>query len=84
MIEECAKLSQVHGLNGWRKEAYNIRQFKKKYRKVQKLKHSTSKDENKQKIKENEIRQEHENYLNPAKDYMNRAKQTRPQRRISS
>lgn len=77
MIEECAELSQKNGLNGWRQSAYNIRQFKKKYRKVQRLKHSTSKDENKQKSKENEIRQEHENYLNDAYDYMNRAKQTR-------
>jgi len=77
MIEECKKLSQSNELNSWRQSAYHIRQFKKTYRKVQRLKHSTSKDEKKQKDKENEIRKEHNNYLNQAKDYMNRAKQTR-------
>jgi len=77
MIEECAKLSQTNGLNSWRQFAYNIRQFKKQYRLVQKLKHSTSKDENKKKKKADEIRQQHEIYLNDAYDYMNRAKQTR-------
>ena len=76
MIEECSKLSQTTGLSDWRQSAYNLRQFKKKYRKVQRLKHSTSSDENKQKVKENEIRQEHENYLNQAEDYINRAGQT--------
>jgi len=77
MIEECAKLSQTNGLNGWRQSVYNIRQFKKKYRKVQKLKHSTSKDKDKKQNKEDEIRKEHKNYLTQAEDYMNRAKQTR-------
>ena len=77
MIEECTKLSQTNGLNGWRQSAYNIRQFKKKYRLVQKLKHSTSKNQQKKKKKEDEIRQQHEIYLNEAYDYMNRAKQTR-------
>jgi IS5 family transposase len=51
MIEECAKLSQTSGLDGWRQSAYHIRQFKKKYRIISKLKHSTSQDENKQKAK---------------------------------
>jgi hypothetical protein len=77
MREECTKLNQTNGLNGWRQSTYNIRQFKKKYRLVQKLKHSTSKDEKKKKQKEDEIRQQHEIYLNDAYDYLNRAKQTR-------
>ncbi|EDN70636.1 Transposase, IS4 [Beggiatoa sp. PS] len=51
MIEECAKLSKTSDLDGWRQSAYHIRQFKQKYRLVQKLKHSTSKDENKKKRK---------------------------------
>jgi len=41
------------------------------------LKHSTSKDENKKKARENEIRNEYENYLNQAKDYLERAEKTR-------
>lgn len=44
---------------------------------MQKLKHSTSKDENKKKNKEDEVRKEHNNYLTQAEEYMNRAKQTR-------
>ncbi|EDN66813.1 Transposase, IS4 [Beggiatoa sp. PS] len=77
MIEESAKLSQTNGLNGWRQSAYHIRQFKKKYRLVQKLKHSTSSAQKQKKKKADEIRQQHEIYLNDAYDYMNRAKQTR-------
>lgn len=79
MIEECAKLSQTNGLNGWRQSAYNIRQFKKKYRIVSKLKHSTSKDDHSQKAKEDEICEKHKNYLNDAYNYLNRAKQTHKQ-----
>ena len=77
VIEECAKLNRINKLDGWRQFAYNIRQFKKKYRNVQRLKHSTSKDKNKQKTREDEIYQEHEDYLNQAEVYINRAKQTR-------
>ncbi len=47
-MEECAALCGPFRHSLWRQYRYNIRQFKKLYRKAQKLKHSTSKDEAKQ------------------------------------
>lgn len=76
-IEECAQWSEVNGLPGWRQSAYNIRQFKKQYRVVQKLKHSTSKDEAKREAKAQQIREAHEVYLQQAEGYVERAKDTR-------
>jgi len=42
VIEISAKLAEVNNLPGWRQHRYHYRQLKKKYRKVQRLKHSTS------------------------------------------
>ena len=44
-IEISAQLCQAHGLSDWRENAYNLRKVKKLFRHAQKLKHSTSKDE---------------------------------------
>jgi len=38
-IQICAELSSDLGLTEWRQSAYNIQQFKRSYRKIQKLKH---------------------------------------------
>ena len=51
MIETCANLCQDEGLSDWRQSAYNIRQFKKSYRRVQQLKRSTAKDPDKRAAK---------------------------------
>lgn len=76
-IQACAQWSEDHGLPGWRQSAYNIRQFKKQYRVVQKLKHSTSKDEDKREAKAQQIREAYEVYLQQAEGYLARAKDTR-------
>lgn len=47
MIQIAAIISQSLGMSVWRQSEYNIRSFKKLYRQAQRLKHSTSKDENK-------------------------------------
>jgi IS5 family transposase len=44
-VEECARLSQSCQLEGWRQYRNNLRQFKKQYRLIQKLRSSTSKVE---------------------------------------
>ncbi|MBV5330406.1 MAG: ISNCY family transposase, partial [Chlorobium sp.] len=49
----------------------------KQYRKVQRLKHSTSKDESKQQQKVQEIQEVHRAYLDLAKNYLALAEQTR-------
>lgn len=75
-IDICVKLSEENGLSGWRQHAYHQRQFKKQYRQVQRLKHSTSKDENKRQRKQEEIQQAHRIYLELAQSHLARAEQT--------
>ncbi len=76
-IETCADLAQANGLSEWRQSAYNIRQFKKLYRLIQRLRHSTSKDENKREAKRSEIEEAHRDYLEQAESYLERARNTR-------
>jgi len=42
MIETAAVISQDIGSSMWRQSSYNIKTFKRVYRTVQRLKHSTS------------------------------------------
>ena len=76
-IEISADLCQAHGLSDWRQSAYNLRQFKKLYRNVQRLRHSTSKDEVKRQGKEASMLQAHRAYLEQAQVYVDRASDTR-------
>ncbi|MEN8133175.1 MAG: ISNCY family transposase [Pseudomonadota bacterium] len=78
-LQTCAVLSQANGLTEWRQSAYHIRQFKKSYRHVQKLKHSTSKDASKRQAKQEAIRDAHQAYLEQAEGYLTRARTTRGQ-----
>lgn len=76
-IEIVADLCQAHGLTDWRQSAYNLRQFKKLYRRAQKLKHCTSKDEGKRAEKVAAMRDAHRAYLERAQVYLDRARETR-------
>jgi hypothetical protein len=78
-IEISADLCQAHGLTDWRQSVFNLRQLKKLYRHAQKLKHSTSKDEDKREEKLAEMRQAHRVYLEQVHVYLERAEQTRQQ-----
>lgn len=78
-IEICVKLSELNDLNGWRQHAYLMRQLKKQYRIVQRLKHSTSKDEDKRKQKQAEIEEAHRVYLALARSLLAHAEQTHAQ-----
>ena len=75
----CAELSDAHGLPGWRQDAHLLRQFKKTHRRIQKLRHSTSKDEPKRQAKQEQIRQAHRDYVDQAKALLERACRTRQQ-----
>ena len=79
VIEICAILAGDYNLPGWRQHRYHQRQFKKQYRKVQRLKHSTSKDASKQQRKEQEIQEAHRAYLALAENHLALAEQTRQQ-----
>jgi len=76
VIQICAQLCFVYSIVGWRQNKFNLIQFKKLYRAIQKLRHSTSKDENKRQDRAESIRKAHEAYLNQAQDFLDRAAET--------
>lgn len=76
-IQTCADLSEAHGWTEWRQSAYNIRQFKKSYRTIQRLRHSNAKSEEKRQAKQVEIEEAHQAYLEQAGAYLERARHTR-------
>jgi len=76
-IETCADLCQACDLTEWRQSAYHVRQFKKSYRWVQRLKHSHSQDEAKRAARAEDIQEAHRSYLEQAEGYLARARETR-------
>ena len=76
-LHTCAALCDAQGLTEWRQSAYHLRCFKKNYRLIQKLKHSTSKDETQRQAKQDEIKAAHEAYIDQAESYVQRAHATR-------
>ncbi len=76
-IETCADLANANGLTEWRQSAYNIRQLRKAYLKIQRMRHSSSKDEAKRAAKRSEIEAAYRTYLEQAEGYLERARNTR-------
>ena len=76
-IQTCAQHSEAHDLTEWRQSAHLLRTFKKSYRHIQKLKHSTSKDETKREAKQEQINEAHRVYIGQAETYVLRARTTR-------
>lgn len=76
IIQLIAILCKKCDITDWRQSNYNLREFKKLYEKIQKLNHSTSKDNEKREAKENEINQAYETYIEQAKEYIEKAKET--------
>jgi hypothetical protein len=72
LIHVCAKWHAQHVLPGWRNHESNRRQFKRLYRKLQQLKHSTSKNEAKKAAKDLEIKQAYQDYIDLAGFYLER------------
>jgi hypothetical protein len=77
IVQICADLCQACGLTEWRQSAYHVRQFKKSYRRVQRLKHSHSQHEAKRSALAEEIQEAHRSYLEQADRYLARARETR-------
>lgn len=75
-IEECARLSRSCQLEGWRQYRFNIRQFKKQYRLIQKLRPSTSKVEQIKRAREEKRRKEYLKYVLMAQAYHLRAQRS--------
>jgi transposase, IS5 family len=75
-IKECAELSKLLDIPGWRQSEHNIETFQKQYRIIQKQKHSTSKDETKRKAHEEIVKQSHQSYIDQAEGFLKRAYDT--------
>lgn len=72
LIRECVYWSKDYALPEWRQHQYNLRQFKKLYRKIQKLRHSTSKDATIKQAKAIKICEAHQAYIDLAQWYLDR------------
>ena len=79
LIRLVAGLCEELGILGWRQSAYQLRQLKKLYRQVQRLKHSTSQDPQKRAAKLEDVRQAHRAYLEAAEALLARVRETRVQ-----
>jgi transposase, IS5 family len=76
-IETIAEISYENGITEWRQSVYQIRQFKKSYRYVQRIKHSSSKDSQKCELQREVIKNAHETYINIAKIHVAKACDTK-------
>ena len=76
VIEIIAGLCADMGVTEWRQSAYQLRQFKKLFRQVQRLKHSTAKDPEKRAAKQEAVRQAHRDYLEAAEVLLARVRAT--------
>nr|WP_076612062.1 ISNCY-like element ISDph1 family transposase [Desulfotignum phosphitoxidans] len=76
MIQIAAIISQGIGTSMWRQSAYNIKKFKRLYRIVQRLKHSTSADEKKKAKRARQIMDAHKAYIELAEKYISKAELT--------
>lgn len=76
-IEECGRLCREQNLTDWRQSHHNIKTFKKQYRIIQRLKHSTSQDEEKRQARDKAIKDAHQSYLDQAETFLERARATR-------
>lgn len=77
LIRRIAGLCAGLGIAGWRQSAYRLRQLKRLYRQVQRLKHSTSQDPEKRAAKQEDVRQAHRAYLEAAEALLARVSATR-------
>ena len=64
------------GITGWRQSDHNIRMVKKRYRKAQKLKHSTSQDPKKKEERKKIVREAHQNYIDVSRGFLEKVKKT--------
>lgn len=72
----CVQFSETYGLKGWRQFKGSLKKLKKALRIIQKLKHSTSKDEAKKQAKTEQIAQAHQTFIDLSAAYLKRVEET--------
>ncbi len=76
IIELTGRLCKNEAASDWRQYRFNLRQLKKLYRKAQKIKYSTSKDEEKKSTRCEEVYQAYNGYLQQAQQLIEKSQQT--------
>jgi len=76
LLHICAQLSEEFELKGWRQFNSGLKKLKKALRIIQKLKHSTSKDEAKKQAKTEQIVKAHQTFIDLSAAYLKRAEET--------
>ena len=75
-ITLTARLCEEHGLSTWRQSAYNLRLIKRKMRSAQNKKRSRAKSPEQQEKNEVLIKAAHQDYIDCAQDYLDKARQS--------
>ena len=75
-IQISAQFCKTYDLTEWRQSQHLLRTIKKNYRLIQKLKHSTSKDEVKRQAKQDEIKEAHRVYIEQGQGFVQRVRVT--------
>jgi len=76
VITLLSRLHHEFGINGWRKSTHNLKTIKALYRKIQKLRRSTSKDEKKQADRDEKIKQAYMTYISVVEYFLDRAEES--------
>ena len=76
LLRLCAQFSEQFDLKGWRQFKSYLKTLKKALRLIQKLKHSTSKDEAKRPVKAEQITQAHQKLIHLSNGYLERAEES--------
>jgi hypothetical protein len=72
LLHLCAQFSEMFDLKGWRQVKSSLKKLKKAIRIIQKLKHSTSKDETQKKAKTEQIAHAHQTFIDLSAAYLKR------------
>lgn len=73
VITLSAGLSERYGLSDWRQHAYNVRQVKRSMRAAQNKKRARAKTEEQKRKRETLIAEAHQEYIDIAQSYLNKA-----------
>lgn len=75
-LRTVGKYCDTHQVSGWRQWRYNTRQVKKRYRKAQKLKHSSSNNPDKKKARKKAIQEAHQDYISLCHQLLKKLEET--------
>ncbi len=76
VVTLTARWCDDRGMSDWRQHAYNTRQLKRLMRSAQNRKRSRAKSPDKQEDNDRRIKAAHQDYLDAAQSYLNKARQT--------